>query len=97
MDKVQVFFEGLGLSFTISPVAFGNVMKYGLIIAIGYAIAVVMGGFSGEHDISINSGNEVFKALDREKYEPYRIVVEPNEWFFRPDGVGSREQRQSRS
>lgn len=44
MDKVQVFFEGLGLSFTISPVAFGNVAKYGLIIAIGYAIAVVMGG-----------------------------------------------------
>ena len=44
MDKVQVFFEGLGLSFTISPVAFGSVAKYGLIIAIGYAIAVVIGG-----------------------------------------------------
>ncbi|MBR2589723.1 MAG: prolipoprotein diacylglyceryl transferase [Clostridia bacterium] len=44
MDKIQVFFEGLGLSFNISPVAFGSVMKYGLIIAVGYAIAVVMGG-----------------------------------------------------
>lgn len=44
MDKVQVIFEGLGWSFNISPVAFGTVAKYGLIIAIGYAIAVVMGG-----------------------------------------------------
>ena len=44
MDKVQVIFEGLGWSFNISPVAFGSVAKYGLIIAIGYAIAVVMGG-----------------------------------------------------
>ncbi len=48
-------------------------------------IAVVMGGFSGEHDISINSGNEVYKALDREKYDPYRIVIEPNEWYFVAD------------
>lgn len=45
-------------------------------------IAVVMGGFSGEHDISINSGNEVYKALDREKYDPYRIVIEPDEWYY---------------
>ena len=44
MDKVQVIFEGLGLSFHVSPTAFGSVAKYGLIIAIGYAIAVVMGG-----------------------------------------------------
>lgn len=48
-------------------------------------IAVVMGGFSGEHDISINSGDEVYKALDREKYEPYRIVIEPREWFYLSD------------
>ena len=45
-------------------------------------IAIVMGGFSGEHDISIGSGTEVYKALDRDKYDPYRIVIEPKEWFF---------------
>lgn len=44
MDKVRVFFDGLGISFSISPVAFGTVAKYGLIIAIGYSIAVIMGG-----------------------------------------------------
>ncbi len=44
MDKVTVFFNGLGLQFDVSSVAFGNVKMYGLIIAIGYSIAVVMGG-----------------------------------------------------
>ena len=52
-------------------------------------IAVVMGGFSGEHDISINSGDEVFKALDREKYEPYRILIEKDGWCCLADD-GSR-------
>ena len=44
MEKVKVIFEGLGIAFNVSPVAFGSVAKYGLIIAIGYSIAVVMGG-----------------------------------------------------
>ena len=48
-------------------------------------IAVVMGGFSGEHDISISSGNEVYNALDKEKYLPYRIVIEPHEWYYLSD------------
>ncbi|MBR4803452.1 MAG: D-alanine--D-alanine ligase [Bacteroidales bacterium] len=51
-------------------------------------IAIVMGGFSGEHDISINSGTEVYKALDRDRYDPYRIVIEPREWFFLSDDGG---------
>ena len=44
-----------------------------------------MGGFSGEHDISISSGNEVYNALDKEKYLPYRIVIEPHEWYYLSD------------
>lgn len=38
-------------------------------------IALVMGGFSGEHQISINSGCQVYDALDRNKYNVYKIVV----------------------
>ena len=30
-------------------------------------IAIVMGGYSGEHDISINSGTQVYKTLGKEK------------------------------
>ena len=48
-------------------------------------IAIVMGGYSGEHDISINSGNQVYSVLDKNKYNTFRVVVEPNEWFYLSD------------
>ena len=38
-------------------------------------IALVMGGFSGEHQISINSGCQVYESLDKSKYNVYKIVV----------------------
>ncbi len=38
-------------------------------------IALVMGGFSGEHQISINSGCQVYESLDKRKYNVYKIVV----------------------
>lgn len=40
-----------------------------------YNIALVMGGFSGEHQISINSGCQVYDSLDKNKYNVYKIVV----------------------
>ena len=38
-------------------------------------IALVMGGFSGEHQISINSGCQVYDAIDKTRYNVYKIVV----------------------
>lgn len=40
-----------------------------------YNIALVMGGFSGEHQISINSGCQVYESLDKTKYNVYKIVI----------------------
>lgn len=40
-----------------------------------------MGGYSSEYRISINSGNIVYKNLDRELYEPYRVHILQSEWF----------------
>lgn len=40
-----------------------------------------MGGYSSEYRISINSGNIVYKHLDRELYEPYRVHILQSEWF----------------
>lgn len=40
-----------------------------------------MGGFSSEYRISINSGNVVYKNLDRSKYNPYRVHILQKEWF----------------
>ena len=45
-------------------------------------IALVMGGFSGEHDISIASGNQVYGQLDHTKYNVYKIVIEREGWFW---------------
>jgi D-alanine-D-alanine ligase len=45
-------------------------------------IALVMGGFSGEHDISIASGNQVYGQLDHHKYNVYKIVVEREGWYW---------------
>jgi D-alanine-D-alanine ligase len=44
-------------------------------------IAIAMGGYSSEYRISINSGNVVYKNLDRSLYEPYRVHIMQNEWF----------------
>lgn len=48
-------------------------------------IALVMGGFSGEHDISINSGCQVYDNLDHDKYNVYKIVVEREGWYWLTD------------
>jgi D-alanine-D-alanine ligase len=49
-------------------------------------IALVMGGYSGEHDISIASGNQVYGQLDHTKYNVYKIVIDRNEWYWEHDG-----------
>ncbi|GAB2767327.1 D-alanine--D-alanine ligase [Salinimicrobium soli] len=48
-------------------------------------VAIAMGGFSSEYRISINSGNVVYKNLDREKYNPYRVHILQKEWFVIAD------------
>ena len=45
-------------------------------------IALVMGGYSGEHDISIASGNQVYGQLDHNKYNVYKIIIEREGWFW---------------
>lgn len=48
-------------------------------------IAIAMGGYSSEYRISINSGNVVYKNIDRKKYEPYRVHIMQKEWFVVTD------------
>ena len=44
-------------------------------------IAIIMGGYSSEYDISIKSGNVVYKHLDRAIYNPYRVVITQKKWY----------------
>ncbi|MBO0342791.1 MAG: D-alanine--D-alanine ligase [Bacteroidota bacterium] len=45
-------------------------------------IAIIMGGYSSEHNISIKSGNVVYKYLDKTKYNAYRIIITKDSWFY---------------
>jgi D-alanine-D-alanine ligase len=45
-------------------------------------IAVAMGGYSSEFEISINSGGVVCNALDKNKYEVYPIHILKEGWYF---------------
>lgn len=48
-------------------------------------IAIAMGGYSTEAEISIKSGEVVYKHLPKEKYNVYRAHLLANEWFIIDD------------
>ncbi len=48
-------------------------------------IAIIMGGYSSEVAISITSGNVVYKHVDREKYNPYRVHILTDKWVMITD------------
>ena len=39
-------------------------------------VAVLMGGYSSEHDISVKSGNTVYNNIDTNNFIPFKIIVE---------------------
>ncbi len=45
-------------------------------------IAIVMGGYSSEYNISLKSGNVVFETLNPEKYNAYRIHIFKDKWVY---------------
>src|SRR5690606_9409514 len=45
-------------------------------------IAVAMGGYSSEFEISLNSGAVVCNALDKNKYEIYPVHILEEGWYF---------------
>jgi D-alanine-D-alanine ligase len=49
-------------------------------------VAIVCGGDSGEYEVSINSGGQVFQHLDREKFIPFLVVVSKHGWICRLNG-----------
>ncbi|MCD2260168.1 D-alanine--D-alanine ligase [Psychroserpens luteolus] len=45
-------------------------------------IAIIMGGFSSEYEISLKSGQVVYDTLDKLKYNAYRIHIFKEKWVF---------------
>lgn len=48
-------------------------------------IAIIMGGYSSEVEVSLKSGNVVYKHLDRSKYNPYRVHILQDKWALIDD------------
>lgn len=43
-------------------------------------IAIIMGGYSNEYEISLKSGNVVYDTLNKEKYDVFRIHIFKDKW-----------------
>ncbi len=43
-------------------------------------IAIVTGGNSSEFEVSLRSGNTIFKAIDAEKFTPWLVCLKDTEW-----------------
>ena len=48
-------------------------------------IAIVMGGYSSEVDISLKSGNVVYNHLDKNLYNPFRVHILKEKWVVVDD------------
>jgi D-alanine-D-alanine ligase len=48
-------------------------------------VAIVCGGDSGEYDVSVKSGGQVFRHLDREKFTPFLVGVSKQGWVCKID------------
>ncbi|MFD2917165.1 D-alanine--D-alanine ligase [Psychroserpens luteus] len=45
-------------------------------------IAIIMGGYSSEYEISLKSGQVVYDTLDKTKYNAYRVHIFKDKWVF---------------
>lgn len=48
-------------------------------------IAIIMGGYSSEYQISLTSGNVAYQYLDKTKYNAYRIHIFKEKWVYVDD------------
>ena len=45
-------------------------------------VAVLMGGFSSEKEISLKSGEVIYQNINRSKYTPFKIIVNKENWIY---------------
>ena len=48
-------------------------------------IAILMGGYSSEYEVSIKSGNVVYQHLSKEVYNTFRVVIAEDNWYYLSD------------
>lgn len=45
-------------------------------------VAILMGGYSSEYQISLKSGQVVYDNLDYKLYNPFRIIISKDKWVY---------------
>lgn len=61
-------------------------------------LLVLMGGRSGEHEVSLSSARSILAVLDPRKYEILAVGITPQgEWFTAPDPLTALESGQTES
>ena len=50
-------------------------------------IAIIMGGYSSEVEISLKSGAVVYQHLSKEKYNTYKVHILENKWVLVDDAA----------
>ena len=45
-------------------------------------VAIIMGGYSSEYEISLKSGQVVFETLDATKYNAYKVHIFKDKWVY---------------
>ncbi len=55
-------------------------------------VAIMFGGDSAEHEVSIITGLQVVENIDREKYNPLVIYMDQDSKFYLLEGLKSRKQ-----
>jgi D-alanine-D-alanine ligase len=55
-------------------------------------IAIIAGGDSSEHEVSLRSAAGLYSFMDKERYEVTVVVLKGKEWVAVPDDVLSRSQ-----
>ncbi len=45
-------------------------------------IAIIMGGYSSEYEISLSSGAVVYEMLNKDKYNAYKVHIFKDKWVY---------------
>jgi len=46
-------------------------------------IAIVAGGNSSEHEISLKSAAQIMSAIDKKKFNPFLVIIKDSRWFVK--------------
>src|SRR6188472_4064814 len=56
----------------------------------GTRVAVLLGGRSPEHDVSVITGLQALRAIDQQRFDPFPVYVDPRARWFVGEALADR-------